>query len=440
LESKPAEEKPVSTIFREEASGYWYRIRQFTPNVRKLIVSSVTRAFGWGITQTLFNIYVLTLGYSNAFLGVLMSLNAFSMAIASLAAGAYVSRVGPKYSITVGLLTSTIVGFSRVMFPIPDVLLITAVLAGIGFALINISYTPLMSRNCTAYDRTHAFGTSQSLTILSSFISNTIAGFLPGLIAIYLGIPFGSALSLQLALLAHVFPLALSILPILVIDETAPPEPENDLIDSSFSELEPVKLKDARKLALKFGIVNLLIGLGAGFVIPYLNIFFWEFYNLPLPVIGLVQGFGSLSVAAGAFLSPVLSTRIGKVKTVLFTQALSLPFLFFIATIINPLVAIASYVLRVVLMNAGGPVNAALRMELTPEEWRPNMEAVNMFAWNLPWAFSTLVTGPLYDLNLYLVPFWFTLTSYSASTVLYAAFFWNIEKRKLQPNANKTKK
>ena len=55
------------------------------------------------------------------------------------------------------------------------------------------------------------------------------------------------------------------------------------------------------------------------------------------------------------------------------------------------------------------------------------MEAVTSFAWNFPWAFSTLVTGPLFDLELYLIPFWFTLTSYSAATVFYATFFWKIE-------------
>ncbi|MHA2428829.1 MAG: MFS transporter [Candidatus Hermodarchaeia archaeon] len=428
----------MSAIFRAEATGYWQRIRQFTPNVRKLILSNVTRAFAWGITSTILNIYLLTLGYSNAFLGVLMSLNAFSMAIFSLAAGTYAARVGPKYAIIVGLLTSTIVGYTRVVFPFPSILMITAVLAGLGAALINVSFGPLMTRSCTAYERTHAFGTSHSLTILSSFISNTIAGFLPSLIALSLGLPFDSAIALQLALLAHVIPLALSIIPMFTIHELEVPTP--DPMNEIQSELTPVKQKAVRKLALKFGIVNLLIGLGAGFVIPYLSIFFWEFYTLPLPVIGLVQGLGSLSVAIGTFLSPVLSTRIGKVKTVLFSQALSLPFLLFIATIINPYIAIASYILRVVLMNAGGPVDRTLRMELTPEHWRPNMEAVTSFGWNFPWAFSTLVTGPLFDLELYLVPFWFTLTSYSAATVLYAAFFWNIEKRqrKSTTKTNKT--
>jgi MFS family permease len=308
--------------------------------------------------------------------------------------------------------------------------------------MLNVAFGPFITKSSTPYERTHLFGTSQSATILSSFFANTIAGFLPGLFAITYSFPIDSAITFQLALLLQAIPLALGIIPLALIREKD--HPANTESDGKIRELEPVAQKDVRKLLLRFGLVNLFIGLGAGFVIPYLNIFFWEFYNLPTFMVGLVQGFGSLSVAAGVFLSPVLSTRIGKVKTVLVTQSLSLPFLLFIATIINPYIAIASYVFRVVLMNASGPVDQTLRMELTPEAYRPQMSAVSSFAWNFPWAFSTLVTGPLFDQGLYLIPFWFTLTSYSISTLLYASFFRNIEKRqrkllapKVTPGSNK---
>ncbi|MFX1565705.1 MAG: MFS transporter [Promethearchaeota archaeon] len=417
----------MSRIIREDALGYWQRIRQFTPNAQKLIIANVLRAFGWGIAQTLFNLYLLSLGYNNAFVGSLMSINAFTMALCSLIMGPVVSRFGTKRSLILAAFIMFGASTSQVVFPIATILHIAAVFSGLGSAMLNVAFGPFMTKFSTPYERTHLFGTSQSATILSSFFANTLAGFLPGLFAITFGFPIDSAISFQWALLVQIIPFSLGFIPLLLIrekDQFPILDPRNDTV-----EIEPVEKKEIKKLLLKFGIVNAFIGLGAGFVIPYLNIFFWEFYNLPTFMVGLVQGLGSLSVAAGVFLSPVLSTRIGKVKTVLVTQSLSLPFLFFIAVIINPYVAITSYIFRVVLMNASGPVDNALRMELTPESYRPHMSAVSSFAWNFPWAFSTLVTGPLFDQGLYLIPFWFTLTSYSASTVIYAAFFWNIEKR-----------
>jgi MFS family permease len=94
----------VSSILRQEATGYWLRIRQFTPNAQKLILSNILRAFGWGISQTLFNLYLLSLGYSNAFVGSLMSINAFTMALGSLVMGPFVSKVGTKRSLVLAML------------------------------------------------------------------------------------------------------------------------------------------------------------------------------------------------------------------------------------------------------------------------------------------------------------------------------------------------
>jgi MFS family permease len=356
-----------------------------------------------------------------------MSINAFTMAICSLIMGFFVSRFGTKRSLVIASFIMLSASLTQVLFPISLILYGMAILSGLGSAMLNVAFGPFITKCSTPYERTHLFGTSQSATILSSFFANTLAGFLPGLFALSFGFPVDSAITFQMALLVQAAPLSLGVIPLLLVREMDQPQPVD--IETEICEIEPVAKNDVGKLLLRFGIVNAFIGLGAGFVIPYLNIFFWEFYNLPTYMVGLVQGFGSLSVAAGVFLSPVLSTRIGKVKTVLVTQSLSLPFLFLIATIINPYVAIASYLFRVVLMNASAPVDRALRMELTPEAYRPQMSAISSFGWNFPWAFSTLVTGPLFDLGLYLIPFWFTLTSYSASIALYAVFFWNIEKR-----------
>lgn len=425
------EENLLSNMLRQDAIGYWQRMRQFTPNAQKLILSNVFSAFGWGISQTLLNLYIISLGYSNTFVGSLMSINAFTMAICSLFMGFLVSRFGTKRSLILASFITFLASMTQILFPLPPILYTMAIISGLGQAMRNVAFGPFLTKCSTSYERTHLFGTNQSAFILSSFFANTLAGFLPGMFAIYFGFPLDSSITFQLALLIQAIPLSLGIVPLLLLREKDQPIPRE--IPFEVVEIEPVAKQDVRRLLLRFGIVNAFIGLGAGFVIPYLTIFFWDFYNLPTYMVGLVQGFGSLSVAAGAFLSPVLSTRIGKVKTVIVTQGLSLPFLFLIATIINPYVAIASYLFRVVLMNASGPVDQSLRMELTPEAYRPQMSAASSFAWNFPWAFSTLVTGPLFDLGLYLIPFWFTLGSYTASTLLYAAFFWDIEKRQNRP-------
>ncbi|MFX1562921.1 MAG: MFS transporter [Promethearchaeota archaeon] len=423
----------MSSVLQQGAIGYWQRIRQFNPNARKIVASNVTRSFGWGISNTLFNLFLISLGYSKTFLGGIMALSAMSMALFSLILGPYVTRVGSKNALIVAILVSFCIATLQVGFPVPIALLMASGLQGVSSALMTISIGPIMAENSTSYERTHLFGTSQSFSILSSFMGNILAGYLPGWISLIFLFPIDSPPSFQLALVAYIFPIIISIVPLLGIRElgtSSPPNSQpNAAISGNSDTSQPTQEPKGKKsLVLKFAIVNAFIGLGAGFVVPYLNVFFWEFYALPTPVIGIIQGLGSLTLSAGVFLSPALSTRIGKVSTVVLCQALSLPFLLLIAIIINPFVAIICYLFRGVLMNATAPVDNTLRMESVPSNWRANMSAISGFAWNFPWAISTQVTGPLYDQGAYLVPFWFTLSCYSLSTLTYAIFFHGIER------------
>jgi MFS family permease len=418
----------MASVF--EHTGYLKRIRMFSPNAQKLILSNVIGSFGWGVSQAIFNIYMLALGYSNTFLGGIMGLGAFSMAICSLLMGPYVARVGTKRAFILGSLIHLTISIPRVITPFPEIFIVGAALSGISSAMGNIAGTVFMAKHSTSFERTHLYGASQSLAIFSNFTGSTLAGFLPGWASLIFMLPIDSAPSFQLALIAWIAPMAISIIPILAIRESeaevSPDKIEKIASPTKRSTVEP---KARKELLILFAVPTALIGLGAGFVVPFLSVFFWDFYNLPTHIVGFIQGLGSLTVATGAFISPGLSTRLGKVRTVVLCQAMSLPFLFLIAVIVNPVVAIACFLMRGALMNMTGPVDNSFKMEMVPHRWRAYLAAVSSFAWNFPWAISTQITGPLFDANLYLLPFWFTLVCYSTSTVLYGLFFRKSEKR-----------
>jgi MFS family permease len=233
-----------------------------------------------------------------------------------------------------------------------------------------------------------------------------------------------SAPTFQLALFTWFIPVALSVFPLLFIRNNGLEEPQEQDV-----EPEPPEPKGRKSVAVKFAITSAIIGLGAGFIVPFMNVWFWELYDLPTHIVGIITGLGQGTLAAGVLLAPVLSTRIGKVNTVVVTQAVSLPFIVLLAAVVNPLIAIIAYLLRGVLMNASHPMNNALRMEMVPRRWRPNLNAIHTAAHRLTRSFSIQVTGPLFDQGQYLLPFWFTLICYTASTGLYAVFFRGAERR-----------
>jgi MFS family permease len=416
--------KSIST----EASAYWQRVQRFTPNARRVIASQAISRLGFGIYQAIFNLYLLSLGYSTVFVAGLLSLGLYTMAIGALISGPYTSRVGEKTSLVLSGVIMTIAAGMLLTFPFPIILTLMIIVFYFGNSLTITSFSPLVARSSSSYERTHLFGTSQASRISAGFIGSLVGGFLPGLFAIWLFIPVDSPFTFQLTLIIWVIASILGIIPLLGLHEAPiPVEPSTNSEVPFVSSTEP---QGHISIIARFVICSVLIGLGAGLIVPLINVFFWEFYNLPTYMVGIIIGLGQATMATGVLLSPILSTRIGKVPAVVLTQALSLPFIILLASVINPVVAIASYLLRGALMNATMPVGQTLRMELVPSSWRPNLQALNSSAMSFGRATSVQFAGQLFDQGLYLIPFWLTLGFYSLQVVLYALFFRKAEKQR----------
>lgn len=420
----------LSQSFSSEAIAYWQRVQRFTPNARKIIASQAISRLGFGLYQAIFNLYLLSLGYSTAFVAGLLSLGLFTMAIGALVAGPYTSRVGEKYAMILSGIISAIAAGMLIALPLPSILGLMIILFYFGNSLSITSYGPLMARSSSSYERTHLFGTSQASRIGTSFCGSLLGGFLPGLFALWLFIPLDSPITFQFTLVIWVFASLIGIIPLLWLKDIKTNNTSTDEHKSQSRTSTANEPKGRISIVVRFVTCSVLVGIGAGLIVPLMNVFFWEFYSLPTYMVGIVIGLGQATMATGVLLSPILSTRIGKVPSVVTTQALSLPFIILLALIINPVIAIASYLLRGALMNAAMPVGQTLRMELVPSSWRPNLQALNSSAMSLGRATSVQFAGQLFDQGLFLIPFWLTLVFYGIQTVLYTIFFWNAERQR----------
>ncbi|MFX1300275.1 MAG: MFS transporter [Promethearchaeota archaeon] len=413
-----------------EAGAYWERVQRFTPDARRIIVSQAISRIGFGLYQAIFNLYLLSLGYSTTFVAGLLSIGLYTMAVGGLLAGPYTSRVGEKYSMILSGIICAITAGMLIALPVPSILIMMIILFYFGNSLQITSYGPLMARSSTSFERTYLFGTGQASRIATSFFGSLIGGFLPGLFALWLIVPIDSPITFQLTLIVWVLSSIIGIAPLLWLKE---PKPFNSKFeDEQSEETTTVSTEPTGKVSIviRFFICSLLVGLGAGLIVPLMNVFFWEFYNLPTYMVGTIIGLGQATMATGVLLSPILAAHIGKVKSVVMTQSLSLPFILLLASVINPLVAIMSFLLRGALMNATMPVGQTLRMELVPSYWRPNLQALNSTAMSMGRATSVQFAGQFFDQGLYLIPFWLTLGFYGVQVVLYALFFWNAEKKR----------
>ena len=180
-------------------------------------------------------------------------------------------------------------------------------------------------------------------------------------------------------------------------------------------------------------IPGFLIALGAGQVIPYLNVFIEGKFDLDLAALNVIFAVTSLGTTIAILVQPALARRFGKVGSVVLVQAASIPFLVVLG--FSPLLwtVIIAMMVRNSLMNAGNPIASAFAMEqLRPAE-RATYAATASLLWSLGWVIAGLWYSLLQDsLGFeagYTVNFVTIIVLYSLGTWLYWHWFHGVEAR-----------
>jgi MFS family permease len=180
-------------------------------------------------------------------------------------------------------------------------------------------------------------------------------------------------------------------------------------------------------------VPGFLIALGAGQVIPYLNVYIERKFELDLAALNVIFAFTSLGTAIAIMVQPALARRFGKVGSVVLVQGVSIPFLVVLG--FSPVLwtVILAMAVRNSLMNAGNPIASAFAMEqLAPSE-RATYSATASLLWSLGW----VIAGPWYSVLQatlgfeagYTVNFITIIVLYSLGTWLYWHWFHGVEAR-----------
>lgn len=120
-----------------------------------------------------------------------------------------------------------------------------------------------------------------------------------------------------------------------------------------------------------------LIAIGSGQVMPYLSYYLGVKFGLGGAPINLVFGVVAAGATVAILLQPLLATRVGRVRSVVLVQALSVPLLLVIG--FGPLVVvIAALVVRSALMEAGHPIYNLSVMEAVPPGLRPIVSSLHL--------------------------------------------------------------
>lgn len=398
-------------------SEYADKVRTFSRNARLYLLNVVIVGAAMGIFRLLFNFYVLSLGYNEALLGRLITVSSLTALLAALPMGYLADLIGRKRSL---LLSGTLMSVSImaiVLWPSEGMLYGMNVVSGIGQSLGAVTMAPFLMENSGDKERTYLFSFSSGLQMAMASVGNWVGGYLPTWIGTTRGVPpisseayAGALMVVSLAVAVGLIPLALLRTPRLQISEK--------------SVFAPVAYASKNPTLLGKLILPMLItSIGAGLIMPFMNVFFRQVHNQPDPVIGSLFAWGSLAMGLGLLLAPPLADRMGKIQLVVVTQSLSIPFLIIMG--FSPLfwMSAFAYYIRLSLMNMSGPVYQTFVMEHVEPSARATVASLVSMAWNFGWAFSPTVSGYLQVQYGFGPSFLGTIILYIVSTLMYYVFF-----------------
>jgi MFS family permease len=400
------------TVLRDYAAA----LRGFSTNARLYLGTSLLVGFSTGLLYLFFNLYVLSLGYDQAFVGLLASLPALVTAAAAVPAGILLPRLGFRRALFAGLAVYGMAQLAWVLYPERPILIIASVVSGLGGVLLSVVASPLMVAVSTEKTRTHLFGMQFALNTFASVVANLLGGQLTRLLG---GGIAGTSAGYRGILLIATGVSLFAFIPILRLRGMAP---------VARNERPPRgHWRPYRPLLARLLVIQLVGSLGAGMTMPFLNVFFRLRFGVPDATLGLVFAVSALLTGCAGIVAPWAASKLGKVRAIVFSQALSIPLLLAMGLVPVFGASAGSFLVRTALMNMSSPVLAAYAMGIVPTGVRPLAASLLMLAWNAGWAISASISGYIQLAAGFTPLFVITATLYTLSIVMTYVSFRHVD-------------
>jgi len=397
--------------------SYASKVRRFQPNARLYLIAVILNGLAFGVYRLLFNFYILSQGYAEGFLGTLITVSSVVGLAGALPAGFVSDWLGRKPAFLISTILLGISTAGVVLWRDPAGFVVMNVLMGLAQCLIGVTGAPFLMENSGEEERSYLFSFSFGIQTMAAFVGNWFGGRLPTWFGQLGAVSATStdAYGWSLLSVAGIYVVALA--PLLLVrrrhvKRDAPP------VTAPFQ----YALAKPRLLG-KLVSPMLITALGAGLLMPFMNVFYRNVYHQPDATIGTLFAVGSLAMGIGLLAAPPLADRYGKIRLVVLSQGVSIPFLFLMGFAPWFQLSAAAYLVRLVLMNMSGPVYEAYVMECVEPQARATVASLTAMSWNFGWAFSPQLSGWLQE-NYGFAPVYFgTGIAYTLAALLYHWFF-----------------
>lgn len=378
--------------------AYLSKLRMFTRNAQMLLLYSGLTGLAFGVFRLLFNFYVLSLGgYDEQFLGLLTSISSAASLAVALPAAYIAERYSHKRIMVITGWLSVIAFAGLIAFPTRNLLIAFNILQGVAMSVRQITAAPFLMENSSPEERQYVFSYQFGLNTAAGFAGNLVGGMLPAWFGTLAGVAATSTPAYRMALGSMIVVSMLAIAPLSFIRGAQASR-------SREVEMPWTLLWRHRALLGKLILPNWLIGLGAGMMMPFMNLYYRNVFGQSDAMIGYLFASGLLGMAIAQFIAPPLADRMGKINLVVLTQGLSVPFLITLGLAAYAVprggnlllwfgIAWVAYLFRLALMNLSGPVYQTFVLEHVPDHVQALAASLNGIAFQFGWVLSPQLSG-----------------------------------------------
>jgi len=425
-------------------------VSRFHRDARLVLVTSLVAGAALSLYWIDFNLYLASLGLSTATIGLVSTIASVAGALVAFPASAASDRVGRRAIFAAGLMASLLALLGLLASEALLALIVFAALWSAGQQSMQVVLSPFMTEHSDPSHRNELFAIQFAIQNVTNIVAAVLGGVVAGVIARSVGLDPGGPGTYRVIL---VIMLVLLVAGLGTVTRLADDRPRA-VIGPRLRRLgEPAAFPpDPRRSRTLLGITvrdralfgklllpGLLISIGAGQVIPFLNLFVQRKFDLDLASLNAVFALTSLGTVAAILYQPRLARRFGQITSVVLVQGASIPFLVVLG--FSPVLwsVILAMAVRNSLMNAGNPIFNAFSMEqVTPAE-RATLSAAMSVLWQVGWVIGGTWYAVLQALlgfeGGYTVNFFTIIALYTTATGLYWLWFRDADRRALEARA-----
>jgi MFS family permease len=357
-----------------------------TAEARRLVFARTIRGFADGLVSVTLASYLDGLGYSGVQIGAIITATMLGSAALTLWIGVRGGRINARSILLFGAVLMALTGLGFAAFTEFWPLLIVGFAGTMNPSAADISlFLPveqsLLTERVSARDRTALFARYTLGGALAGALG-ALAAALPGPISAAINEPLGDVQRAVFVLYALTSAaVAILYLPLRITPHAA-------TVSRGLGE--------SRGVVLRLSALFSLDSLGGGFAVQsLLALWLFKRFDLSVEAAGTVFFVAGILSAGSQLASPLLATRIGLIRTMVFTHLPANVFLVTAAFMPTAPLAIAFLLLRMALSQMDVPARQSYVMAVVPPERRAAAASITNVPRSLASAVSPLIAGAM---------------------------------------------